>query len=280
MKEVLERLVYTHNDSSSVLKFHLVLEEVDVLRGGAAHDLSRASIRSHYINSVKDGDWDLVLCAPPCETWSRVLFKNRLGPSPGRSRRHPWGIPAPGSSTLKKIRIANTLIRFTFEVLEVAQAAAHDESWRKTRGWLEHPEDLGDAPLGSPASIFQLQRTQRLVTTLGYSTGAFYQCWVAPLKYAKPTRVIYDIPPDLVQDHLHQGWPSFVKGWRWGRRVDHLYRGPLPNHCGHHECTSLGKRPGDICFRTTGTAAYHPEICAWIISHSFWISEGEQKLHK
>ena len=75
MKEVTAQLVRNHNNTApTVSKIEFVFEDVDILRGGERHDMSRASVRKHYLNSIKDGEWDLLLCSPPCETWSREYY--------------------------------------------------------------------------------------------------------------------------------------------------------------------------------------------------------------
>ena len=209
MEAVAQELVHITNNNGCGIHLNLTFDQWDVLRGGDSHDLTDIDLQRRLKGKVMSGDYDIIILSPPCESWSRVLFANNLGPAPRRSRRHPWGVWSRSIYHRKKISLANMLIEFTAELLLAAKEAHHEEDWRLTRGLLEHPEDLGDHKNGSPASIFQLGRIRDLVNLHGYMTGAMYQCWAAPVPYAKPTRFISDIP-NLVKKFFG-GWPASRK---------------------------------------------------------------------
>ena len=71
----------------------LVIFEVDVLIGGAEHDLLDRAKQDVWLERLEDGEFDVIVLSPPCGTWSRANWANDDGPKPCRNRRHPWGIP-------------------------------------------------------------------------------------------------------------------------------------------------------------------------------------------
>ena len=71
----------------------LVLEEIDLLQGGAQHDLLDKSIVGKLAERVDSKEFDTTLCSPPCESWTRLKFANGRGPGPVRSRAWPHGFP-------------------------------------------------------------------------------------------------------------------------------------------------------------------------------------------
>ena len=224
-------------------EFSVVLEEHDILRGQKS-DLSNISTTSALLQRIKDGFYDLIIASPPCETFSRVKFQNKLGPAPIRSFEHPKGFPWLSAADKASATTANAHISFSVQALAAAAEAG-------AFGLLEHPEDLGINKLGWPASIWQWEECKDLQAKSDYLTGALHQCnWHTGLGYAKPTRFMTNVVS--LANALHLGWPKISSGG--------AYIGLLPRHCGHvHE--GLAMRKGDASFRTTGTAAYPWGMC-------------------
>ena len=69
----------------------VTFDEVDVQIGGDDHDLMNPQNQEWWESRLDS--YDLVTIAPPCNTWSRLLFRDRKGPRPLRDFRHPWGFP-------------------------------------------------------------------------------------------------------------------------------------------------------------------------------------------
>ena len=109
-------------------------EEIDILRGGDAHDLSRIDLQKLYLNTATVVD--VTLTTPPCSTFSRVLYANGRGPPPGRSRTFPKGFPWLSGWQKRKVEQANMFVDFSIDVLRHVAIAGK-------LGLLEHPEDLG-----------------------------------------------------------------------------------------------------------------------------------------
>ena len=70
----------------------LVLQEVDILKGGAAHDLIDSDSQARLEAHIRDGEVDVTIIAPPCSSWTRALFRPG-GPKPCRDKADPWGFP-------------------------------------------------------------------------------------------------------------------------------------------------------------------------------------------
>ena len=68
------------------------IEMLDIVRS-EAHDLSKESVRKNFRDRVQAGEFDAVVIAPPCTTWTRVRMANYRGPRPVRDMQHPWGFP-------------------------------------------------------------------------------------------------------------------------------------------------------------------------------------------
>ena len=137
----------------------------------------------------------------------------------------------------------------------------HDISHAVHRGlavclW-EHPEDLGRARNGTPASVWQLEALRKVAKKRGMDTIAFHQCTYGA-DYPKPTRFLSDAR-GLLQLGFG-GWPTFNK--------DLYYLGPLPRTCGHSHQPLIGAEDGGG-FKTGPTAAYPPEMNLMIASLLF-----------
>ena len=61
----------------------LYVEELDILRGGKSHDLLEGSLQRDLIQGIRSGNWNLVLAAPPCNTFTRAVFGDHPPPQPG-----------------------------------------------------------------------------------------------------------------------------------------------------------------------------------------------------
>ena len=235
------------------LKGHFEVESIDLLRGGAGHDLSNALLRESHLAQIKDpiGAPDVVIVTPLCNGHSRAKFANRRCPPPTRSARWPRGYPWLEGKARAEAEMQNDLIDSSFDALEAAAESssrlASTGSWRRVRALLEHPEDLGSPALGDPASIWQLSRARSL-SDRGFGTGAVFACALADVDRTKPYRFMSDIPGVL--DLLHLGWPSFVQTSTQERK----YIGPLPRLCEHGGHPPLERQAHDKEFRTNGTA--------------------------
>ena len=106
---------------------------------------------------------------------------------------------------------ADKLVNFSVQILGVAKLAAHTEEWRRTRGFMEHPEDLGSAELETTASIWQIEEVRSLEDE-DMVRGAILQFHVVPgeVDSSKPTGLLKDIPGIVIDSKLFwRGWSSF-----------------------------------------------------------------------
>ena len=222
-------------------KVVLVMQEFDLERGDDALDDAQWTTLTDSIDEKK---WDVVMCTPPCNTFSRARssWQRSPGPTPIRSKEWPRGFPWLEGWKKEEAERGNLFIDKTFEVTQKCCKA-------KT-GWIvEHPEDLGKTSNGDwPASLWQDSRWYQVPSHL--ATWAIYQCQYGA-ETSKPTRFISDLPG--ARNLPYPGWPKFTKNGK--------YRGPLPQSCPHTTHEPLLGRTEDGKFKTSPAANYPGELC-------------------
>ena len=135
------------------------------------------------------------------------------------------------------------------DAVEAAASSAQSESWRKTRGLLEFPEDLGRAALGDAASIWQYTKLRNVA---GMTRGAIFQCQWSNADYSKPTGLLTSIPEFFDDLPSYVGWPVLSE--------DFQYNGPLPPKCPHSH-PPLAGRDAAGNWRTGYTGSYPDDMC-------------------
>ena len=255
------------------LPVRISMDNVDILRDSDGQNLLNGELRLKFLAMISGGYYDLVICAPPCDTFSRALWHDDFGPARVRDRASPWGFEGLAGKLEEKCKQANVLVWFA---VEVAVAVAGCVS--KSVGFLlEFPEDLGSARMGTPASIWQFAELQALQQN-GMVRGAVHQCELAPIDYLKPTGLLSNMH-QLYNDTLfHQGWPMLVE--TEGRKTL-KYAGPLPKWCSH------GGHPGLIGpaegggWRTSPAAAYPAGMCEYLADKmlSFLLEQCSSQVH-
>eukprot|EP00435_Cladocopium_sp_Y103_P020454 s3417_g5.t1 len=213
----------------------LKMTEVDLLLSDD-HDLSNDSKWNELLEKIKANEYDVILMSPPCSTWSRAVWANRLGPRPVRSREYPFGFPWLTGELREKAELGTLLVMRCIETLEVAPTTT-------VCVW-EHPEDLGRARNGTPAGVWQLPELRKVARRRNMETIVFHQCMYGA-DYPKPTRLLGDAY-GLLQLGFAR-WPVLNK--------DLYYMGPLPRHCGHDH-PPLSGTSDNGGFKTQPTAAY------------------------
>ena len=229
----------------------LCMEEFDILRD-KAQDLTLEDVWSKLWKRVNAGEFDFIILAPPCNTFSRARHNvNCPGPKPLRLIEYPRGFPWLKESDLNKVKVANLLVDRSFEICKVCV--------NLNIGFLlEHPEQLGLAHGTVPASIWNFEQFQELVATGSVAQAAIFQCiFGAPT--SKPTR----LASSAYAAFEASPFSSFA-----GPHVldeDGSYLGPLPRQCPHktHDLKLIGKdQQGN--WNTGPSAAYPPEMCKQI----------------
>ena len=229
--------------------------EVDLKRGDH-FDLTQEGLQDSLVSRIAAGEFHVIICTPPCSTWSRVRCANMRGPPTLRTKDHLWGFPWVKRFE-KDLELGNALVRFSIRVWEAVSKHPFSFDGMVVFIFGEHPEDLGvvireeDRARIIPASIWQIQQIRDLVDSVENSLGtvAINQCcWGAP--WRKPTRLICNSKHVLVWGSNR--WPEFDS--------QGFYAGPLTKSCVCHISTSLVKESNDVNFRTTGTDAYPPKL--------------------
>ena len=81
--------------------------EIDMFRD-PNQDLTIAALQESWLALIRTVN--IVICTPPCATWSRSPWSNNFGPKPVRNHTWPMGFPWLATKNRKKVDIANELI--------------------------------------------------------------------------------------------------------------------------------------------------------------------------
>ena len=215
------------------------------------HDLAKHETQQNWLNELQKGSYQILLTSPPCSTFTRAVWANHLGPKPVRSALRPRGFKWLSYVKRKMAELGNCLADYSFKAMETI--LAHSD----TVAAMEQPEDLGANKAGPwpgvrPASVWQFPQFDKLLLQKGVQTAAFYQSDFGAT-YAKPTRLVFrlrcDLPPTL-----RLGKPKFDKSG--------FYSCPLPPL--EQKMHSLQRQSNECGFRTSGTAAWPPDLRKWL----------------
>ena len=220
--------------------------EVDILRSNL-HDLSKDSQQEFYLERIRDQQFDVVVSSPPCDTFSRAKFANKLGPQPTRDSAHPRGLPDLPKPLFLRNKLGNILADFSYKACLAQLENNPGGSLIK-----EHPEDLGRVKFGPfagsiPASIWQWEEHSQCISAGALPVGLRQCDFGTP--YVKPTRLLIKVNSALPPSFF-PGIPVFDKNSN--------YLGPIPATKGK---SSLVRHKGEAGFRTTGTAAWPQGLC-------------------
>ena len=225
--------------------------DVDILRGGKAHDLTLQAVQKTYLDEIRGRKYDLLLLSPPCDSFTRVKFANPWGPRPLRSKEFPHGFDYLSAPEKHTVQLADILVEFSFTAM-----MTHLES-PSSMMVLEFPEDLGVVKSGQwagtlPASIFHLPGFTDIVRHDGVTTGAILQSDFG-MPYPKPTRLILRLHGESIRN-FYEGVPRFA--------ADGSYLGPAPRTSTGFGLAKTSKYEG---FKTTGTAAWPEQLCEELV---------------
>ena len=168
---------------SPPLKF--IWRQVDILRDGL-DDLLLEDLRQSFLDDISSGLFDLVVATPPCCSFSRAVYADGEGPNPVRSFQYPLGFPWASVKSRAKAEEGNIFAYFSIAAMRAVARSVSSGS--PCIGLIEHPEDLGKASQGTPASIWQFPEMIALLS-LGFRSAAFFQCSVGGSS-RKPTRIM------------------------------------------------------------------------------------------
>ena len=226
----------------------LHMREFDII-GSPTHDILDDACWRSIFAEIREFKPHVILATPPCNTFSRARRSHRSqwGPPPIRDFVHPLGFPWLSNANKYKADCGNVFVDRTWDLFEFAV----DNSIRFLG---EHPEDLGTASTGRPASIWQSERFQALLLRPNVRTFAFFQCEFGG-ETSKPTRFVTDL--DFESSALHFGPPNIDATGQ--------YHGPLPLSCPHgRNHPQLIGTTTDGTWRTSPSAHYPNQLCELI----------------
>ena len=125
-------------------------------------DIRDSAAQTTYLHAVSAGQYDAVLLSPPFQSFARSAFSRRGGRTPCRDLAWPRGFPWLAGVNKALVMFENAIIEFVIRLILLAAHARHLVPWRKTRIWLDHPEDRGTNSLGTPSSIWQFGEINHL----------------------------------------------------------------------------------------------------------------------
>ncbi len=172
-----------------------------------------------------------VIAVPSTTTWARGRHSCPLGPKPLRDMQWPWGLPWLAPREQESVETANAELRQIMRIIVTVLDKAPE-----ALVLLFHPEQLGPAPRGSPATVWDLPELKRWSTRAGMMRAATYQCRYGPTEYRFPIGVLSS--HCLNSKLFDRGWPKIV-----GSPLQ--YRGPLPPHCNCGRRSHRPRRPSN-----------------------------------
>ncbi len=174
----------------------------------------------------------------------------RGGLPPLRNSGHPWGIPSVKGVGRELLETANDQLRTALGTVEAALTL--------TPGCIAvfvHPENLGEALRGSPASPWDMKEIRRWASERELHRKAVFQCEFGSENASHPTGLLVSEP--LNSRRVHRGWPQL-------RPSDNRYVGPLPPRCNcDNPHVSLGTN------RMSGTVdrtVMRPGFTRWLLA--------------
>ncbi len=194
---------------------------------------SHSEFRVHHLANDQewpDGEVDIVMGCLTTSTWSRARHVTPKGPPPLRSSDWPWGFPWLSAAHRETVEEANDQFH---DVLNTLRRIC--QSFPGVHAFFFHPEDLGVAELGRPASPWQLPLLRDLAREFHMIRMAVYQCEFGESSRPAPMGILATQP--LLGRRFARGWPLF-RGQR-GQQ----YIGPLADTC---TCGLIHQRRADL----------------------------------
>ncbi len=209
--------------------------------------------------ALPQGPVHVALAALTYTTWARGRFCSARGPPYLRTATHPWGTPWLAATLREQVETANDQFRAVMSALHIVRTR-HPQA----RACFAHPEDLGVADQGTPASPWRLPEVRKWSRRAGWRRQAVHQCQFGPEPSTYPCGLLSSDPWN--DPRLHRGWPHM--------RADGTYGGPLPAHC---NCGFIHERPSDDRLPQGGSSksSLRPHFLDWWLSKA--LRDGPQR---
>eukprot|EP00435_Cladocopium_sp_Y103_P041926 s1460_g11.t1 len=120
--------------------FVILTVSLDIIIDSYHGDISKAEVRTFWLQYIRCGYVAGFIAGPPCNTWSRaraVALSDRPGPRVIRTPSEPWGLQTLRLGELDQIILGTILLGFSLECL--LALALHSGS-----GLIEHPRASDD----------------------------------------------------------------------------------------------------------------------------------------
>eukprot|EP00434_Breviolum_minutum_P030641 symbB.v1.2.027095.t1/scaffold2753.1/size71542/7 len=197
---------------------------IDIIFDEKTCNLTHPKVQRFWLEKSAQGLLHMVVCGPPCETWSvsrlRYLVE-RVGPRPIRSSDDPdllWGLNTLRLKEIRQLRIGNILLQFCLLLVATQVASVR-------YAFLEHPAPSGERHGILPPSIWRLPSMLLLLRHPACVTIPILQGLYGGAS-PKPTWLLLACPPrqqDLVKNILEVGRTQIAlpKAVTMGRSTTH-----------------------------------------------------------
>ncbi len=157
-----------------------------------------------------------LVIVPETSSWARSRHRKVEGPQPQRDANWPWGLPWLSPRDREAVDSANEDLRRYMELMNFSVRHAPSSHLL-----FIHPEDLGRADRGEPASVWQLPELRAWANRWGLRRYGTHQCRFGQSDWPFPIGVLSSHP--LPHSHFTPGWPTFDDNKR--------YVGPVSRFC-------------------------------------------------
>ncbi len=157
-----------------------------------------------------------LVIVPETSSWARSRHRKVEGPQPQRDANWPWGLPWLSPRDRETVDSVNEDLRRYLALMNFC--VQHSPS---SHLLFIHPEDLGRADRGSPASIWQLPELRTWANKWGLRRYGTHQCRFGQSDWPFPIGILSSHP--LPHALFTPGWPTFDDNKQ--------YIGPVPRFC-------------------------------------------------
>ncbi len=236
-------------DNAADLRRHF--ESAAVLQDAAD---TKFTLQFHHISDqegIPEGEAHLVIGSLTATTWSRARHSADAGPPPVRSASWPWGFPWVVDKGRQALEHSNAQLK---SIINVFHRLLH----RQSTAWLIflHPEDLGQAARGRPASPWQLEAIRNLAKRGGLHRLAVFQCEFGRTATARPLGILSSLP--IRATCVKRGWPTFEDA------ANASYIGPLNATCA---CRGMHQSAAALGIENQPGGSFTPSFLRWLATY-------------
>ncbi len=194
------------------------------LRGVLSTLTEQCEVRHAGLEHLSSTSWEQatmwvsqLVVVPETSTLARSRHRKIEGPQPQRNSIWPWGLPWLSPRDRESVDSANDDLRRNMALMNWCVQYSPSSHLL-----FIHPEDLGRADRGEPASVWQLPELRAWANKWGLRRYGTHQCRFGQSDWPFPIGILSSHP--LPHALFTPGWPTFDENKQ--------YIGPVPRRCG------------------------------------------------